>query len=169
MKTLRKLTLFITVLALFNQSPLHAVEITAGGQLGALGLAEGNTDTGLGFGGFVQASALDILGLQIDFLGSQVNHTDVRALVPNVLWTPVKYDELRFGLMAGPGFYDVGADPWRFGLAGGAFAEVTFIPHVPIGLQARYHSVFGGKDNDLWSVFMTIGYRFDVAGGSNDW
>ena len=170
MKNLRKLLVLIVALAFTQSIPTaHAFELTVGGQVGALGLAEGNTDTGLGYGAFVQASALDILALQVDYLGSEVNNVDVRGVVPNLLWNAVKFEEFRFGLLAGPGFYEIGSDPWRFGLTGGAFAEVSFIPHVPIGLQARYHSVFGGSNNDLWSVFMTVGVRFDLAGGGDDW
>ncbi len=152
-----------------SAAPLaQAYEFTLGGQVGALGLTEGNNDTGLGYGAFVQVTALEVLALQLDYLGSEINDANVSGLAPNLVWNAVKYDELRFGLIAGPGFYKLGDDPWRFGLSGGAFGEVSFIPNLPIGLQTRYHSVFGGKNNDLWSVFMTVGFRFDVKGG-DDW
>ncbi|MEZ4813684.1 MAG: hypothetical protein R3A80_00560 [Bdellovibrionota bacterium] len=159
------LTLFLSLNCL---SQATASEFTVGGQVGALGLAEGPNDTGLGYGAFFQATALEILALQVDYLGSKVNSENVSGISPNLMWNAIKYDELRFGLIAGPGFYKLGDDPWRFGLSGGAFGEVSFIPNMPIGLQTRYHSVFGGKNNDLWSVFMTVGFRFDVKGG-DDW
>jgi hypothetical protein len=170
MRNLKKLSIFIVTIALSNSLPqANAMELTVGGQAGALGLAEGNTDTGVGYGAFVQASAFDILSLQADFLASRVNHVSALGIAPDVVWNAVKSDEFRFGLLAGPGFYELGSDPWRFGLNGGAFAEVSFIPNLPIGLQARYHSVFGGRNNDLWSVFMTVGFRFGAGGGGNDW
>lgn len=167
MKSIKKASLLLALS--FALAPLgQAYEFTVGGQVGALGLAEGNNDTGLGFGGYVQASALEFLSLQIDYIGSEINNENVSGISPNLVWNAVKFDELRFGLIAGPGFYKLADDPWRFGLSGGAFGEVSFIPNLPIGLQTRYHSVFGGKNNDLWSVFMTIGFRFDVKGG-DDW
>lgn len=169
MRHLKKVPLFLTLLfAMLVSSPAKASEFTFGGQAGALGLAEGSSDTEIGFGAFIQASALDILALQLDYLGSDINGATAHGVSPNLVWNAVKFDELRFGLIAGPGFYKLGDDPWRFGLSGGAFGEVSFIPNMPIGLQTRYHSVFGGKNNDLWSVFMTVGFRFDVKGG-DDW
>ncbi len=166
MKTLRILIFFVAALS-FSSS--HAFELTLGGQVGALGLAEGKSDSDLGYGAFVQASALSVLNLQLDYMTASINKTDVNALVPNLVWNIVNFDELRVGLLAGPGFYELGDEPWRFGLTGGAFGEVTFIPNLPIGLQARYHSVLSGKDNDLWSVFMTVGYRFNLLGGGDGW
>lgn len=169
MKHLEKAPFLLALIfTLIMAAPARASEFTVGGQVGALGLAEGSSDTEVGFGAFVQASALEILALQIDYLTSDINNQTAHGFSPNLLWNAVKYDELRFGLIAGPGFYKLGDDPWRFGLSGGAFGEVSFIPNMPIGLQTRYQSVFGGKNNDLWSVFMTIGFRFDVKGG-DDW
>lgn len=161
-------TLSLCALLFFRSPSVEAYEIGFGGQVGALGVAEGPSDTGLGYGAYFQASALDFLSLQVDYLGSEINDVKAHGLSPNLVWNAVKFEELRFGLIAGPGFYKLGDDPWRFGLSGGAFGEVSFIPNLPIGLQTRYHSVFGGQDNDLWSVFMTIGYRFDVKSG-DDW
>ena len=164
------ITKVVTVFALASL-PLAAAwstDLTIGGEVGSVSAVEGKSDTKIGFGGFVQGSALDILSLQVDYFSSRLNDITVQGLSPSLMWHLVNFDELKLGLLAGPGFYKEGNDSWRFGLQGGAFGEVSVIPHVPIGLQVRYHSVFGGENNDLWSVFMTIGYRFSLAGG-NDW
>lgn len=150
----------------FLTLPLHATGVTLGGQAGIADVAEGKSDTGIGYGAFLQGSALDILSLQLDYFGTKINSAQVNAFTADLIWSIVDFDELKVGLLAGPGFYDVGSDPWRFGLNGGAFGEITLVPNMPIGLQARYHSVLGGKDNDLWSVFMTVGFRF---GTESDW
>lgn len=163
-----KKTIFKTLsLGLFlcavHVNSLNASDITFGGQAGAADLAEGKSDTGVGFGAFVQGSALDILSLQVDYFNTKINTAKVNAFSANLVWSIVDFDELKVGLLAGPGFYELAGDPWKFGLNGGVFGEISFIENLPIGLQARYHSVFGGKDNDLWSVFMTVGYRFSTG------
>jgi hypothetical protein len=149
-------------------SQAWSTDVTIGGQVGSLSAVEGPTDTRIGYGAFVQGSALDVLTLQADFFTAKINGYNATGIAPSLMWHLIKFDELRFGLLAGPGFYKVASDPWRFGVQGGAFGEVSFIPNLPIGMQARYHCVMGGKDNDLWSIFMTIGYRFN-AGGGDGW
>ena len=164
MRIFHKILPIVLFGSLFTAS-VFASEITFGGQVGAAGVSEGKTDTGVGYGAFVQGSALDILALQLDYFGTKVNKVQVNGLSADLMWSFVNFEELRVGLLAGPGFYDLGSDPWRFGLNGGAYGEVSFIKNMPIGLQARYHSVFGGKDNDLWSVYMTVGFRFSADDG----
>lgn len=170
MKLLIKSTqkLFVMALIALPLSSAWTTDLTIGGQVGSLSAVEGPSDTQIGFGAFVQGSALDILTLQADYFNGRINKTNTQGFAPSIMWHLIKFDELRFGLLAGPGFYKEGTDNWRFGLQGGAFGEVSVIPKLPIGLQLRYHSVFGGKDNDLWSVFMTVGFRFS-AGGGDDW
>jgi hypothetical protein len=143
-----------------------ATNLTIGAQGGSASAAKGSFETSLGYGAFIQASALDILTLQADYLSAQTNSLHKKSISSDLLFHIFNFDRLKLGLLAGPGFYQNKDDRWRFGLNGGAFGEFSLLSRIPLGLQVRYHSAFSGEDHDLWSFFMTLGFRF---GSGSDW
>jgi hypothetical protein len=143
-----------------------ATNITLGGQGGSTGTAKGNLQTSIGYGAFIQGSALDILTLQTDFFTAQTNSLHKKALSADLMFHLLNFDELKLGLVAGPGFYQNENDRWRLGLNGGLFGEFSLLSRMPLGLQVRYHSAFSGENHDLWSLFLTLGFRF---GSGSDW
>jgi hypothetical protein len=163
MKAIQKCLLAFVILCLPHAL---ATNITLGAQGGSASAAKGSFETSLGYGAFIQASALDILTLQADYFTAQTNSLHKRALSSDLLFHLLNFDRLKVGLLAGPGFYQNKDDRWRFGLNGGAFGEFSLLSRIPLGLQVRYHSAFSGEDHDLWSLFLTLGFRF---GSGSDW
>ncbi len=163
MKVIQKALL---TLAFITFSFSSATNITLGGQGGSTSAAKGSFQTSLGYGAFIQGSVLDILTIQADFLTAQTNSLHKKAISADLMFHLLNFDELKLGLMAGPSFYQNEDDRWRLGLNGGLFGEFSLLSRMPLGLQIRYHSAFSGENHDLWSLFLTLGFRF---GSGSDW
>jgi hypothetical protein len=158
-KTLLAFGIFIFSLA-------QATNITIGGQGGTASTTKDSFQTNLGYGAFVQASALDILTLQADYLTNHANSVHKKGLSSDLMFHLLNFDRLKLGLMTGPSFYQNEDDRWRLGLNGGLFGEFSLLSRIPLGLQVRYHRAFSGKDHELWSFFLNLGFRF---GSGSDW
>lgn len=67
---------------------------------------------------------------------------------------------------AGPGFYTfkTADSETLFGLHGGAAADLMLGDHIRLGLGARFHGVFSGKDtgDNFGTIMARIGYFFPV-------
>jgi hypothetical protein len=163
MKAIQK---YLLAFVFFCLPQAFATNLTFGAQGGSGNPAKSSFESSLGYGVFLQASALDILTLQADYFSAQKNTLHKKTLSSDLLFHLLNFDRLKIGLLAGPGFYQNKNDRWRFGLNGGAFGEFSLFSRIPLGLQARYHSAFSGENNDLLSIFITLGFRF---GSGSDW
>lgn len=157
------------LLGLFLASAAQAQEVQIGGHAGAIGHGSEAPiagKTAVGGGAFVTVNPYGWAALQMDFsltdFGTGYGGFYFGAS-PSLVFYPVDYSEMKIGVMFGPGFHKYGEDNLRFGLNVGILGEFALSDNFVLGMQTRYHPIFGAAD--IYSVVMTMAFRFEVGGG----
>jgi len=65
--------------------------------------------------------------------------------------------------MGGAGFYKFPSEDVKFGFNVGGTGEFALAENFTIGMEARFHPVLSSVD--IWSVFLTLGFRFEPGDG----
>jgi len=139
----------------------QAQQVKIGGQIGGFG---SNDSSSIGFGALIDVNPYDWISFQADGAYGTVSGNDLWYVSPALVVYPVDYSEFKLGLIGGAGFYGFPEISTKFGLNLGATGDFALTDSFVVGMQTRYHWVFDSTD-DLWSVFITAAYRFDVGGG----
>lgn len=166
MKTLQKSLKFLALGAFVFSLQAFSQEYTLGAHTGALG--RGN-QTEIAYGAHVNINPLGWAALEVDATFARFNkENSYWSTSPGIVLYPIDFDVFRIGFVGGPGFYKYEGFETKFGLHGGMVGEFSLLDNFVVGMQTQYHGVFdtianGGED--VWNVFVTLGYRFEVDGG----
>lgn len=159
-------TLALLGMALFSAQPAHAVDgVYLGGQVGAVGLTGGSTDTAIGLGVDLGLRANSIVDVVFHFQTS--DHTGRTIYAPH-LSAEIHYADVNdfdFTIGVGPGMYffktPLVTDA-NFGLNFGTAVDLKLDDAIRLGLGARYHLVFSPSvGNNFWSFMFRAGYFFE--------
>jgi len=135
-------------------------EIKIGAEIGGFG---NSSDSSIGVGGFFAIDPYGWMAFQADGAYGSVSGESFWYVSPAIVGYPLNYEEFKFGIIGGAGFYDQPLVATRFGLNIGATGDFNVLPNFSIGSQARYHWVFDAPN--MWTVFITAAFKFEVDGG----
>ena len=170
MKTFTKgfkfLSKSLILVALIVSVQAFSQEFTLGAHSGALG--RGN-QTEIAYGAHINVNPLGWAALEIDATFARFNNNNSYfSSSPGIVLYPIDFDAFKVGFVGGPGFYKYQGHEIKFGLHGGMGGEFSLLDNFVVGMQTQYHGVFDSVANggiDVWNVFVTFGYRFEVDGG----
>ncbi len=166
MKKMNKIYSTLGVFFLFAAAPALAVDgVYLGGQVGAVGLNGGATNTAIGFGVDLGLRANPLVDVIFHFQTS--SHSGLTIYAPH-LSAEIHYADVNdfdFTIGVGPGLYFFKAlnTDTNFGLNFGTAVDFKLDEAIRLGLGARYHLVFSpavGSGN-FWSFMFRAGYFFE--------
>jgi hypothetical protein len=156
----RNILLFLA-LGVGTWQTARAQEIKFGGHVGAIGVSDTSK---IGYGAHLNINPYGWAAFQADATFAKFgNDKWYFSSSPGVVLYPVYYDEFRLGIIGGPGFYKLPGLSTKFGLHIGATGDFAVTENFVVGMETRYHPVFDAED--VWSVFLTAGFKFDAGGG----
>lgn len=157
MKVLKKLGILFALAGAGAQ----AQQMHVGGHVGAIGSeAESKIGFGLQFG----VNPDGVAAFLVDATFAPFENGTYFSSSPSIVVYPVAQQEFSLGILGGAGFYKIPLSDVRFGLNFGVTGDFLLTNAISVGMEARYHPIFGTPD-DIWSVFLTLKYHFEMDGG----
>jgi hypothetical protein len=135
-------------------------ELKIGGQVGGFGTERASS---IGYGALFGVNPYGWIGFQADFATGEVKGRWHYYVSPAIIIYPVDFEEFKLGLLGGAGFYKQPDISTKFGMNGGVVGDFNLTENFAVGMQTRYHGVLDAVD--VWSVFLTASYRYDLGGG----
>ena len=150
---------------LVESQSAEAQEFRLGGHVGALGLTgEGASASTIAYGVNALINPFDIAAFQLDATFGRIGGGQYFSTSPAIVIFLANYSEFRMGFLGGPGFYKIPGLSTKFGLHIGVMGEFNLSEHIFVGMESRYHPVFGDGAPNVWNVFVTAGFRFENGG-----
>lgn len=140
-----------------------AQNIYVGTHVGAMGSSD---ESSIGFGAQLGVNPGGVASFQVDATFTPVDAGTYFSTSPAVVLYPVAQEEFTLGMLGGAGFYKPPGHGVLFGLNFGVSGDFRLSEAMKVGLEARYHPIFGEDNLDLRSVFITLKYFFD---NGSDW
>lgn len=154
------LGLFVLVGA-FAGASASAQEMHAGLHVGAIG---STAQSAIGYGVNFGVNPDGIAAFQLDATFANFDNGLYFSSSPAIVVYPVYHEEFLLGIMGGAGFYKFPDVNVRFGVNFGVTGDFTLTPQMSVGMEGRFHPIFGTPD-DVWSVFLTLKYKFEGDSG----
>jgi hypothetical protein len=136
-----------------------AQSVAIGAHVGAVGADSSE----IGYGVNLTADPYGVAAFRIDATFAPFAAGNYFSTSPAVIVYPFNFEEMKLGFLGGAGFYSIPADKTHFGLNYGVIGDFSLSENFSVGMEARGHSIFDVED--MWSVFLTAAFRFDIANG----
>lgn len=158
--------MFLGAVSHKSQAQTLTLGIQVGG-VGGLPQKSGKDASGIGWGGNLNLNSLGWAAFNADFFTVSSDAGTTFALSPGFAFYPVNVDGFLFGGLLGIGFYKVPGASASFGVNYGLLGDFLVTKRFSIGMAARQHILTNsGAADSLWSVMMSVGYKFE---GGGDW
>lgn len=144
----------------FMPSQAEAQTVDIGGHIGALGAG---TTSDIAYGAHFVANPFGFAGFKVDVTFTPTEGGTFFSSSPAVIFYPVDFAEMQLGFLGGAGFYRAPGDKMRFGLNIGALGNFGLTENFSVGMETRYHSIFGDAEN-AWTVLLTAAFKFELGG-----
>ena len=158
MKKVLGLFLFVGSLTAVSAS---AQQMHAGVHVGAIG---STAESAIGYGVQFGVNPDGIAAFQVDATFANFDQGLFFSSSPAIVVYPVYHEEFLLGILGGAGFYKYPEQNVRFGVNFGVTGDFTLTPLMSVGMEGRFHPIFGTAD-DIWSVFLTLKFRFEGDSG----
>jgi hypothetical protein len=149
----------ITILALGVSSQAQTLQV--GGHIGAVGGSQASSE--IAYGAHLTSNPYSMAGFRIDATAANFSGGTYFSTSPAVVFYPVDFDEMKLGVLVGAGFHRRPSDKTRFAVNYGVLGDFSLSKTLSVGFDTRAHSIFDVED--LWTVFLTMGFRFELDGG----
>lgn len=159
MKIALALAAFVSV-ASWNAS---AAQFELGTHMGALGTTGATTQSEIAYGVHFNVNPFGFGAFQADATFASFPGGTYFSTSPAVIFYLANFEEMKLGVLGGAGFYKFATADVKFGFNAGATSEFALSQNLTVGLEARYHPLVDA--DDLWSVFLTLNYRFEPGNG----
>ena len=151
--------MFFSSLLLVASFGATAQSVQLGGHVGALG---SDSSSEIGYGVNLTANPYGFAAFRIDATFADFSGGSYFSTSPALILYPIDVPEMQLGILGGAGFYKMPGDKTRFGLNYGIVGDFSLTDTLTVGMEARMHPVFDVAD--VWTVFLTAAYRFQLGG-----
>lgn len=137
-----------------------AQSVKLGGHVGALA---SDSVSEIAYGINLTTNPYGFAAFRLDATFSNFESGSYFSTSPAVILYPMDFEEMQIGFLGGAGFYKLPGDKTRFGLNYGVTGDFALAENFSVGMEARAHPIFDVAD--VWTVFLTAAFRFEVGGG----